>query len=296
MEKKRENQEKKIKDMLPGDSIQIARKYMDSLLIEGRVIGAGYPSSETDLFGMHFATPIMTAALSHLDLVSMAKGAMQAGAAVCIGMGDEAELKSVLETGARTIKLIKPYADEDAIFSRIAAAEKYGAMAVGMDAEHAACVESAEDSMVCGYPMKQKSLAELKNYVVSTRLPFIMKGVLSVRDAVRCEGIILSHHNGLMRYAVPPVMVLPEIRRAVGDALTIIVDGGISSGFDAFKALALGADAVSVGRALIPALKERGEDGVRETIRRMNDELKAAMLRTDSKNVKSIDPSVIRRM
>ena len=81
--------------------------------------------------------------------------------------------------------------------------------------------------------------------------------------------MILSHHNSLMRWAVPPVMLLKDIRQAVGSQLTVIADGGIQDGFDAFKALALGADAVSVGRPLMGPLEEGGPEAMADTIRAM---------------------------
>ena len=58
-----------------GDSVQIAREYMDSLLVEGRIVGAVRPDTTFRFLGETFRMPIMTAALSHLDLVSMAEGA-----------------------------------------------------------------------------------------------------------------------------------------------------------------------------------------------------------------------------
>ena len=88
-------------------------------------------------------------------------------------------------------------------------------------------------------------------------------------------------------------MILPDIRKHVGDKLSIIIDGGIESGFDAFKALALGADLVSVGKILIDPLKNEGAEGVCKTMKKMTGELRAMMLRTSSKDVESIDPSVI---
>ena len=94
------------------DSIKIARKYMDSLVVESRIIGAERPSSKVTFCGFTFDTPIMTAALSHLDLKSMAEGAAMLNAPVSIGMGDNAELKSVLDTGAHVMKVIKPYKDK----------------------------------------------------------------------------------------------------------------------------------------------------------------------------------------
>ena len=281
-----------------GDSVQIARMYMDSLLVESRIVGAVYPDTAFRFLGETFAMPVMTAALSHLDLVSMAEGAKMAGAPVSIGMGVNEEMGKVLATGAKVMKIIKPYADEKEIMSRLEYAEANGAAAVGMDVEHAVNVDDAENSIVVGRQMKQPTLAELEKYIRATKLPFFIKGALSAQDALRCRdlgaaGLVLSHHNGLMRYAVPPVMILPEIRKAVGHDLILIADGGIESGFDAFKALARGADAVTVGKALMGPLKEKGAEGVRDTLKKIAGQLQAMMIRTGTKDLKHMDPSVI---
>lgn len=283
-----------------GDSIKIARDYMDSLLVESRIIGAVRPDSNIRFLGNDFRTPIMTAALSHIDLVGMAEGAMAAGAPVSIGMGDNEEMGRVLKTGAKVMKIIKPYKDRDEIFSRLKFAKENGAVAVGMDVEHSVNVEDPDDSIVVGLEMKLPTIDELREYAEYAGLPFFIKGAMSVHDAkaaanIGCAGIILSHHNGLMRYSVPHVMVLPEIRQAVGDNLILIADGGFESGFDAFKALALGADLVTVGKALMEPLKTNGAQGVTDTINKMTGQLQAMMLRTSSPDLKHIDPSVIRR-
>ena len=283
---------------LPGDSIQIAREYMDSLFVESRLLGAVRPIARFDFLGETFDTPIMTAALSHIDLVAMAEGAAKAGAAVSIGMGDNETLGAVINTGAKVMKIIKPYEDHDEIYSRIRYAEENGAIAVGMDVEHSIHAGDPEPDNIHGLQMKLPTLDELREIIGSTKLPFFIKGALSVHDAVKakelgCAGIILSHHNGLMRYAVPPVMILPEIREEVGNDLILIADGGMESGFDAFKALAMGADAITVGRPLMEALNVDGADGVRDKMKEMTDQLLAMMYRTSSPDIKHIDPSVI---
>ena len=284
----------------PGDSVAINRRYLDSLLIEGRIVGAVHPTAKTTLLGHAFDTPIMTAALSHLKpgMPALARAAQLANAACCIGMGSCDELEEVLRTGAKVIKIIKPYADEDAILSRISCAEKNGAIAVGMDVEHSVNVTDDADSVVAGFPMKLPTLDNLKRCIGATRLPFLIKGALSVHDALVCRdlgcaGIILSHHNSLMRWATPPVMLVQDIRKQVGKDFLLIVDGGIQDGFDAFKALALGADAVSVGRPLMEPLAEGGPEAAASVIRSMTNELKAMMVRTGSPDVKHIDPAVI---
>ena len=280
------------------DSIRIARAYMDSLQVESRLLGAEEPSSAFEFLGETFSTPIMTAALSHIDLKGMAEGAVLAGAAVSIGMGDNETLKGVLGTGAKVMKIVKPYANRDDIRDRIRFAEANGAIAVGIDIEHSIHADDPEPDNVFGLQMKLPSLGELREFIQSAKLPFFIKGALSVQDAVKCvelgcAGVILSHHNGIMRCAVPPVRLLPKIRKAVGHKLILIADGGMESGFDAFKALALGADAVTVGRPLMEPLKERGAAGVRDVLETMTKQLQVMMYRTASKDLKHIDPSVI---
>jgi isopentenyl diphosphate isomerase/L-lactate dehydrogenase-like FMN-dependent dehydrogenase len=90
-------------------------------------------------------------------------------------------------------------------------------------------------------------------------------------------------------------MALPKIVEAVGGKMKIFVDCGIYSGYDAFKALALGADAVCFGREIVKPLAENGATGVEETLKTATALLTGIMTRTCSPNVGSIDRSVIHR-
>ncbi|ODR42130.1 alpha-hydroxy-acid oxidizing enzyme [Eisenbergiella tayi] len=292
-----------MKKIRPGDSNQITREYFDSLLVEMRHLDGALPETGLELFGEQFNTPVMTAALSHLGnvcengMVQMAEGARLAGAVSWAGMGDEKELEDITATGARTIKIIKPYVDNDYILQRIAHAEKCGVMAVGMDIDHAFSGKGKYD-VVLGMEMRPKSLEEMKEFVKATKLPFVVKGVLSVKDAEKCleagvKGILVSHHHGIIDYAVPPLMILPEIVRVVQKQIPVFVDCGIESGSDVFKALALGADAVCVGRALMGALQVNGAEGVQEKIASLTEELAGIMARTGASDLSQIDPSVI---
>ena len=286
-----------------GDANQITREYFDSLLIEMRHIDSVKPSTKIGLYGELFSTPVMTAALSHLDncrpqgAVEMARGALAANTVMWTGMGGEEELEAITGTGARTIKIIKPHADNEVIFSKIKHAEKCGAFAVGMDIDHAFNGRGQYDT-VLGLPMTSKTFDEIKSFIRATELPFIIKGVLSEQDACKCAeagaaGIVVSHHHGILNYAAPPLMILPKIAKAVGGRMPIFIDCGFSSGIDVFKALALGATAVSVGRALMDPLREDGADGVYKKITDMTEELSGAMARTCSSDLMHIDPSVI---
>ena len=292
-----------MKKIRPGDSNQITREYFDSLLVEMRHLDGALPETGLELFGEQFSTPVMTAALSHLGnvrengMVQMAEGARLAGAVSWAGMGDEKELEDITATGARTIKIIKPYVDNDYILKRIAHAEKCGVMAVGMDIDHAFSGKGKYD-VVLGMEMRPKSLEEMKEFVKATKLPFVVKGVLSVKDAEKCleagvKGIVVSHHHGIIDYAVPPLMILPEIVRVVQKQSPVFVDCGIESGSDVFKALALGADAVCVGRALMGSLQVNGAEGVQEKIASLTEELAGIMARTGASDLSQIDPSVI---
>lgn len=287
-----------------ASSDAITRDFFDSLLVEMRCIDSDIPSTEYELYGKSFATPIMTAALSHLNntcengMVEFAKGAKAADAVHWAGMGSLEELENIIATGAHTVKIIKPHADNDEVFRRIEHAVKNGAFAVGMDIDHA-FNGSGDYDCVIGLPMKPKTFDELAEFVKAAGdVPFIVKGVLSVSDAEKCvkagaKGILLSHHHGIMDYAVPPLMILPEVLKAVGGEIPVFVDCGIESGMDAFKALALGASAVCVGRYLMEPLRS-GADGVKAKINEINGQLKAVMARTGMKSLADMSPDVIR--
>ncbi len=287
----------------PWDSNLITREYFDSLLVEMRHIDAVIPSTKLELFGETFDTPIMMAALSHLNnvcengMVEMAKGALAANAVNWAGMGDEAEIAAITASGARTINIIKPYVDNDYILRRIEHAERCGVLALGMDVDHSFGGDGKYD-IVLGEEMRSKSLAELREFVRATKLPFIIKGVLSEQDAYKAleagaKGIVVSHHHGIMNYAVPPLYVLPGIAKVINRQIPIFVDCGIMSGMDVFKALALGADAVCAGRVIMEPLKKHGSMGVRDQISMMTEELAGVMARTCSRDLNHIDPSVL---
>jgi len=287
-----------------GDTSRITREYFDSLLVEMRHIDSVEPDLSLTLYGHKFKTPVMFAALSHLDhvhpagMTEAARGIVQAGAVMWAGMGDQAELDSIVGTGAKTIKIIKPYADEQVVLEKIEHAKRIGAIGVGMDVDHQFGSINSRGTVI-NIPMKPVTFEQLKKYVTAAgSLPFIVKGVLSVRDALKCvdagvRGIVVSHHHGMVDYAVPPLMVLPDIVKAVNGAYPIFVDCGFERGLDVFKALALGATAVSVGRALMGPLGESGADGVKSKIDAINNELSWAMAVTASKTIDTINADVL---
>lgn len=290
----------------PGSVRALCRKYYDSLLIEMRLMGASEPDTGMDLFGHHFNSPIMTGAMSHMShyvkgqpgpMEFLAKGAKEAGCVHWVGMVDNDHFAQVMEMGAKTIRVVKPYADDARIFEDIRVAEELGCIAVAMDIDHV-LTSTGENDIAMGNEMRQKTLEQMASYVQATKLPFIIKGVLSVHDALRCKeigaaGIMVSHHGGRLTYLVPPAVVLPKIKEAVGDSMHVFADCGIASGMDAYKALALGAEAVGVGTHLAAVARTKGAEGVEKRLKEMTAELKGVMYFTGVKDCTSFDPSVI---
>ena len=281
----------------------ITRAYIDSLLVEVRHLDAVMPSTEMTLFGKTFATPVATAALSHMGnqypdgMAAMADGANQAGALCFSGMGPQEELERMVATGAQVIKIIKPYADRDSVYAKIRHAEEIGCLAVGIDTDHAFDRRHGYDCIE-GMEMFPLSSAELKDMVASTKLPFFIKGVLSRKEARKCldcgvKGMVVSNHNGRIETAVPPLMVLPEIAEEVNGEAALFVDCAIQSGLDVLKCLALGATGACVGRPLMQPLREKGPEGVRETIAAITNDLRYSMAMTASPDVKSVDPTIV---
>ena len=267
------------------------RRYIDSILIEQRIIDSTLPTLETEIFGEKFSSPIMTPAFSHLKsvgpdresaMVEYTRAAKELNILNWIGMEPDDIMGEVLAVGAKTIRIIKPFADHDVIYDQIRFAEEHGAFAVGIDVDHVYGNDGQYD-LVDDIPMGPVTTDEIRAYAESTKLPFIIKGVLSVEDARKCaeagvDGIVVSHHSGRLPSAVPPLMVLPHIADALADSdMKIFVDCHIDNGIDAFKALALGADAVSVGRAMMKALVADGAEGVVRKISAMNEELITVM-------------------
>jgi isopentenyl diphosphate isomerase/L-lactate dehydrogenase-like FMN-dependent dehydrogenase len=171
-----------------GNSPRITREYNDSLLIEMRAIDAVEASTEFRLFDTTFATPVMTAALSGLDnvcsdgMTEVAKGAAAANAVMWAGIGDESQLKAMIETGAKTVKIIKPYADHDLIYEKISHDGKHGAFAVGMDIDFV-FGPTRKRGYAMTYPVAPKTLEDIRDFVKAAKLPFILKGILSEKDA-----------------------------------------------------------------------------------------------------------------
>lgn len=287
-----------------SDANIITQKYMDSILIEEKIIDSVLASTEIEFLGSTFSSPVMMPAFSHLKnyngreltgLEEYSIAAKNANVLNFCGMMENDMFAKIAATGAKTIRIVKPYDDNGKVRDQMQFAESAGAFGIGMDIDHI-FGETGLDICV-GETMAIQTKDMLRSYVESTKLPFVVKGVLSARDALVCaeigaKAIIVSHHHGRMPYAVPPMMVLPEIKEALeGKDVKIIVDCGIASGADVYKAIALGADAAAVGRSMLPYLEKDGAPGVESYLEKVKNELRYIMSNTGFAKISDIDDS-----
>ena len=132
-----------------------------------------------------------------------------------------------------------------------------------------------------------------------TKLPLVVKGVLRAEDAEKAvaiglDGIVVSNHGGRRLDGVPAsIEQLPHIVKAVDGRAEVFLDSGVRRGTDVFKALALGARAVLIGRPYVWALAADGEAGVKNVVTLLHEELESAMLATGCAKIADINRSLL---
>lgn len=274
--------------------------------------GAKAPTLTTVCFGREISMPIfgapmtgssinMGGAVTERDFIqAIVGGCKKAGT---LGMTGDTADPTMFEAGVNAISseqgagitFIKPRSSQQEIIERIRRVEKAGALAVGLDIDGAGLITMA----LRGQPVGPKSKAELKELVNSTELPFVLKGIMTVDEAeiaaeIGAAAVVVSNHGGRVLDDTPGAAdVLPEIAEAVRDKMVIFADGGVRSGLDVLKYIALGADAVLVGRPLIHGAFGNGAEGVELLLANMANELKQAMLLTGCSSIDEIDHRII---
>lgn len=188
-------------------------------------------------------------------------------------------LKAVYDTNGPAILICKPRADKEAIIKRFQHAADAGVLAVGMDID----AVSLKTMQLRQQGSLARNATELEIMRNKTNLPFIVKGILNPVDASACielgaDVIVVSNHGGRVLDEMPGTSrVLPAIHNAVGSRITVLADGGIRSGVDVFKMLALGAEGVLFGRMAAIAAIGAGPRGIRHLLRIYKEELSKTM-------------------
>ena len=284
------------------------RNYLDNILVEMRIIDAVKPDLTTEFFGKKYASPINLAAVSHLNKVlpdksrkpmqEKVQAAKSQNVLNWIGMESNQDYAEIVKNSGDTVRIVKPFAEHEDIINELRFAQELGAVAVGMDIDHVPGEDGKYD-VVDGINLGPVTFSDLRRYAHTTNLPFVAKGVLSVQDALKARdagasAIVVSHHHGRLPFGVPPLKMLPAIKDALADSnMTIFVDGSLMTGYDVYKAMAMGADGVLVGRAILSELLQAGQKATEEKIKLLNEQLSQMMLYTGITDTKSFDSSVL---
>ncbi len=298
-----------------GESFKRNYESLKNIRLNLRTIhNAKNPDTSTQLFGHTIDLPVLAAPITgntynmggHLS----EEAYQQAVVTGCtnsntIGMiGDGADpamyncgIDAIEKANGNGIAIIKPRANEE-IIKRIQQAKEAGCIAVGIDIDGAGLVTMAMHNQ----PVGPKSLEELKELVNSTDLPFILKGIMTVEEAKMAveagvAAIVVSNHGGrILDYTLGAADVLKHIAKEVKGKVTIFADGSVRSGADVLKYIALGADAVLVGRPVIWGAygnDENPQDGVQAVMDKFKSELYQAMILTGCESIDDIDKSKI---
>ncbi len=249
------------------------------------------PDTSFKLFGHDFALPVFTAPIGALPMHYsdayddfayndiLIPTAVECGSASFTGDGVDPEIMkrsaaAMAKVGGIGIPTIKPWNNE-AVFEKLDVLNELGIFAAAMDIDGAGLPFLKAMNPNAG----SKPVADLKAVIDYAKMPFIIKGIMTVAGAQKAveagaAGIVVSNHGGrVLGQTRATADVLPEIAKAVAGKCVIFVDGGIRTGVDVFKALALGADAVLIGRPFVPAVYGGEAEGAKLLFAKLKAEL-----------------------
>lgn len=212
--------------------------------------------------------------------------AAEAGTLALTGDGPDASIMEnatdlVAELGGRGVPTIKPW-DPATLEARVEMALAAHPTAVAMDID-AAGLPFLRNSVPPAGALSAAQVADVAARCHDVGVPFVLKGVMTARAAERAadagvDAIVVSNHGGRVLDGVPATAeALPAIASAVGERIEVFVDGGVRSGLDVFRALALGARACLVCRPVVVAAFGGGADGVRCYLDQLRAELADVM-------------------
>ncbi len=247
------------------------------------------------VFGREFAYPFFAGPVGAVNLHYgekykdaayndiLVSACAEAGIAAFTGDGTnpevmEAATEAIRRSGGVGVPTVKPWSGA-VVREKMELVRGCGAFAAAMDIDAAGLPFLKNMTPPAG----SKTTAELAEIIRSAGVPFIVKGIMTVKGALKARdagaaAIVVSNHGGRVLDQCPATAeVLPEIAEAVGDSMTVLVDGGIRCGTDIFKALALGADGVLICRPFVTAVYGGEKEGVAELVGRLGAELKDTM-------------------
>ncbi|EMJ86311.1 alpha-hydroxy-acid oxidizing protein [Leptospira meyeri] len=281
-------------------------------IVPGYIRNHVFPEIQAQFLGYDLKTPIMAAPMTgvgtNMNFVMtdadyanlVVRSFVQNGSLAWLGDGASPEkykimLEALKKASGKGIFICKPREDESMLVDRFKQAEADGVFALGMDID-AVNFKTMVQKNLSSITRPLERLIKLKE---KTKLPFILKGVMNPEDAkLALEGgfsaIVVSNHGGRVLDGMPgTARVLPKIAEAVKGKIPLLVDGGIRSGMDVFKMLALGADAVLIGRPVAISLVGGEEAGIRFLLQKYSEELKQSMSVTGAKTLVDIKRTML---
>jgi 4-hydroxymandelate oxidase len=253
-------------------------------------------STEATLFGRTlrmplFAGPVGAVTMHYSDLYNdatynniLVSACKDAGIAAFTGDGVDPEvMKSatsvIFENEGVGVPTIKPW-NQELVMEKLTLVKESGAFAVSMDID-AAGLPFLKNMQP---PAGPKSVEALKILIEKAECPFIIKGIMTVKGALKAKeagaaGIVVSNHGGRVLDQCPATAeVLMSIVDAVGKDMVVLVDGGIRTGVDVFKALAMGAHGVIIARPFVSAVYGGAKEGVQCLVDQLHNELIDTMI------------------
>ena len=276
------------------------------------ICASGQPDTRCSLLGQQFSLPVFAGPVGAVQLHYGQKyndidyndilvpACREAGILAFTGDGADpavmvAACGAVKQCGGFGIPTVKPW-DAATIAEKMALVRDARALAAAMDID-AAGLPFLKNHVP---PAGSKTVAELREIIAAAGVPFLIKGIMTVRGAQKAleagaAGIVVSNHGGRVLDGTPATAeVLPEIAAAVGGRALVLVDGGIRTGLDVFRALALGADAVLIARPFVTAVYGAGADGVRTYVAQLQAELADAMSMCGARSLADISRDMVR--
>ncbi|MDF2540560.1 MAG: L-lactate dehydrogenase (FMN-dependent) and related alpha-hydroxy acid dehydrogenase [Herbinix sp.] len=281
------------------------RVNMDTLT-ENKPVDTTFRIFEQEFKYPFFAGPVGTVNLHYgekyddLAYNSILVGACaDAGIAAFTGDGTNPDVMkyatdAIRKKGGIGIPTVKPW-NIGTIEEKMKMVSESGAFAVAMDIDAAGLPFLKNMTPPAG----SKSVSELKEIVEATKVPFIVKGIMTIKGAMKAKeagasAIVVSNHGGRVLDQCPATAeVLEQIVKAVDGSMKIFVDGGIRSGMDIFKALALGADGVLIARPFVTAVYGGAEEGVTAYIHKLAAELEDTMAMCGAHSLKEITRDMV---
>ena len=279
---------------------QEIRVNMDTICANGNV------DTSVQLFGQTFRYPFFAGPVGAVNLhygekyddleynKILVKSCSENGVAAFTGDGTnpavmQGAVKAISSADGKGVPTVKPW-NMETIHEKIELVRESGCFAIAMDVDAAGLPFLKNMNPPAG----SKTVQELAEIVKMAQKPFIVKGIMTVHGALAAlesgaSGIVVSNHGGrVLDETRATVEVLPEIVEAVNGRMTILIDGGIRTGRDIYKCLALGADGVLIGRPLALASVKGGAKGLEDKVNALKNELSDAMLMTGKHTIKEI--------